>query len=369
MISREAPGDASAAERDCFSRARELVVRYGWNSTCYQILNPGIDLWFASSGRAVVGYVVRKGVRVVAGAPVCSENDLDKVVDEWEEVCLQARHKVCYFGAEGRMRRCLAGRSSYATVSLGAQPNWNPQNWVAIFDKDKTLRGQRSRAANKGVSVREWNGQEASVSADLKKCLREWLLTRGLPAMHFLVEPETFAHLDDRRVFVAELRGKPVGFLVLSPVPERSGWLTEQFPRGKGAPNGTVEILMDTAIRAVAESGAQYVTMGIVPLSLHGSPDLGPNPPWMNLLTGWVRAHGRRFYNFDGLDNFKSKFRPQEWEPIYVISKEDAFSFRTLYAIAAAFSDGSPIWAVTRGLGRAAAQELRWLRRDRARRP
>jgi phosphatidylglycerol lysyltransferase len=177
--------------------------------------------------------------------------------------------------------------------------------------------------------------------------------------MHFLVEPETFNHLEDRRIFVAESNGRPVGFLTLSPIPERKGWLTEQFPRGNGAPNGTVEILMDAAIRAIAASGSEYVTMGIVPLSLHGSPEPICNPQWLDLLTKWIRAHGRRFYDFDGLDNFKSKFRPQEWEPIYVISKEDEFSFRTLHAIAAAFSDGSPAWAVARGLGRAALHEFR----------
>lgn len=347
-----------------YARARNLVLRYGWNSTCYQIVNPGISLWFSRSGNAVVGYVHRKGVRVVAGAPVCAESDLDAVLDEWESASSAGGHGVCYFGAEARMRHCLESRQGYSTVSLGAQPNWNPQDWASIFDRDKTLRAQRSRAQHKGVSVREWSCAEAMSSLALRRCLREWLRTRGLPTMHFLVEPETFGHLEDRRIFVAERGGQPVGFLVLSPVPERSGWLTEQFPRGRGAPNGTVEILMDTAIRAVAMSGAQYVTMGIVPLSLHALPELCCNPAWLNFLTGWVRAHGRRFYNFDGLDSFKSKFRPQEWEPIYVISKEENFSFQTLHAIAAAFSDGSPAWAVARGLGRAALQEIRWLQSE-----
>jgi phosphatidylglycerol lysyltransferase len=345
-----------------FERVRNLVLQFGWNSTCYQIVNPGIELWFAQSGQAVIGYVLRKGVRVVAGAPICAESALGEVLDEWEAAAQSAGHMVCYFGAEARIRECLGGRIGYSTVSLGAQPNWNPQDWAEIFDGDKTLRAQRSRVLNKGVSVREWTAEEAVQNQELRRCLRDWLLTRGLPVMHFLVEPETFDHLEDRRIFVAERGGKPVGFLVLSPIPERQGWLTEQFPRGKGAPNGTVEILMDTAIRSVAESGAQYVTMGIVPLSQHGTPEACCNPAWLNLLLKWVRAHGRRFYNFDGLDNFKSKFRPQEWEPIYVISKEPEFSFRTLHAIAGAFSDGSPLSAVTRGLGRAVLQEIRWLR-------
>lgn len=54
-------------------RARELVLQFGWNATAYQIINPGIALWFSASGDAVVGYVRKHGVLVVAGAPVCAE--------------------------------------------------------------------------------------------------------------------------------------------------------------------------------------------------------------------------------------------------------------------------------------------------------
>ena len=50
-------------------RARALVLQHGWNATAYQIVNPGIALWFARAGDAVAGYVRRSRTRVVAGAP------------------------------------------------------------------------------------------------------------------------------------------------------------------------------------------------------------------------------------------------------------------------------------------------------------
>ncbi|MGE5727799.1 MAG: hypothetical protein ACM34L_04290, partial [Gemmatimonas sp.] len=60
-------------------RARELVLEHGWNATAYQILNPGIAHWFCAGGDAVIGYVRRNGVRVVAGAPVCAPERLRDV--------------------------------------------------------------------------------------------------------------------------------------------------------------------------------------------------------------------------------------------------------------------------------------------------
>ncbi|HEY3782230.1 MAG TPA: DUF2156 domain-containing protein [Fimbriimonadaceae bacterium] len=339
---------------------QRLVMRFGWNATSYQIVNPKIRHWFSRDGDAVVGYVKKNGVRVVAGAPICAEEKLEQVIEEWEKDCERAGDKVCYFGAAGRVESFLRKKKGYSAVVLGAQPVWTPQEWIEKTESDPSLRAQLNRARNKGVTVEEWPAAKATNNADLQRCLQEWLTTRGLPPLHFLVEPETLANVGDRRIFVALRNQKAVGFTVLAPVPKRNGYLTEQFPRGKNAPNGTVELLIDTAVRAAGETGAEYVTMGLVPLSTHGH-QIPNTPTWLKLILKWVRAHGRRFYNFDGLEWFKTKFHPEEWEPIYAISKEEHFSPRTLYAIAAAFSDESPIVAVGKGLGRAVAQEAKWL--------
>jgi phosphatidylglycerol lysyltransferase len=345
------------------AHARELVLEYGWNATAYQIVNPGITLWFSSTGDAVLGYVQRGHTRVVAGAPVCPPERVSEVVDEFERQCTIERMRVCYFGAEERLEAAVHGRATHAMVLLGAQPSWNPAAWAGIIAGKASLRAQLNRARNKGVIVSPMSPAEATGNPELQRVLREWLATRGLPPMHFLVEPETLTRLFDRRVFVARSRGQEImAFLVASPAPARGGWLIEQFVRGRAAPNGTVELLLDAAMRAFAEEGYQYVTLGLAPLSRYARP-AEVNPAWLRLVLKWVRAHGQRFYNFEGLDNFKAKFQPWHWEPVYAIVNEPTFSPRALYAIAAAFSDGSPIWTIVRAIWRAARTELRWLRR------
>jgi phosphatidylglycerol lysyltransferase len=104
------------------------------------------------------------------------------------------------------------------------------------------------------------------------------------------------------------------------------------------------------------------VTLGLAPLSQRVPAEEEFGLSWLRLLLGWVRAHGRRFYNFEGLDAFKAKFKPDHWEPIYAISNEPHFSFGTLYAIAAAFSHRSPVRAISRAMIAAAHQEMVWLR-------
>jgi phosphatidylglycerol lysyltransferase len=192
-----------------------------------------------------------------------------------------------------------------------------------------------------------------------------WLSTRGLPPLHFLVEPDTLSSLRDRRVFVASRGERPVAFLVASPVPERRGWLVEQFVRGRDAVNGTTQLMVDAAMRAVAEGGAHYATLGLAPLSRRAGFE-EHNPLWLRGLLGWVRAHGRRFYNFDGLDAFKARLQPERWDPIFAIADAARFSPRFLYAISGAFSGGPPFVTVARGLVRAASTELRWLAQGRS---
>lgn len=344
-------------------RARALALRYGWNAMAYQVVNEGMAHWFSSSGDAVIGYVRTHGVCIVAGAPICDGSRLDGVLGEWDDFVVSLRCRTCYFGAAGRLFELLHERPGFATVVLGAQPVWNPQHWAEIPARTASLRGLMHRARNKGVRVSEWAPARASADHRLQTVLHEWLRTRLLPTMHFLVEPHTLHDLEGRRLFVAERGDQVVAFINASPVAVRQGWLVEQFVRGARAPNGTIELLLDAMMTAVAADGSTYVTMGLVPLREGTDGTVLPNPAWLGTLLTLVRIHGRRFYNFEGLERFKTKFRPHGWEPIYAISAEQSFTLRTLYAIGAAFTRQSPMTALAGGLARATATEFRRFRR------
>ena len=257
-------------------RVRDLVLRHGWNATCYQTVNPIFEYTIYDDLDAVVAFVRARGKRVVAGAPVCSLESLESVLDRFDN---QEKSDVIYFGAGGRVTTALQKRSHNGVVSLGAQPVWHPANWNDCVQKRKSLRYQFNRARNKGVTVREWSTEEAENSIGLQSVLKEGLDTRGHPPLHFLVEPETLDYLTDRRTFVAEVDGRPVAFLNLCPVPKRNGWLTEQFPRMRNSPNGTIELLMNEAAKVIASEGAEYLTMGLVPFSINGA--ITENPWWL----------------------------------------------------------------------------------------
>lgn len=356
------PAAAPHATRDV-PRARALALAHGWNAMAYQVVNEGILHWFSASGDAVVGYVRTHGVCIVAGAPICTDARLRDVITEWEAFAATLGCRACYFGAAGRVYDALHHHDGYSTVVLGAQPVWNPALWPSVLAASMNLRSQLARARNKGVTVSEWAPARVSADPRVRDCLRRWLATRTLPTLHFLVEPHTLHDLTGRRIFVAARGDTIVGFINASPVPARRGWLIEQFVRSDRAPNGTVESLIDCAMRTLAADGAAYVTLGLVPLRAGTLAQASGNPAWLTTTLALTRVYGRRFYNFDGLERFKTKFRPHEWEPIYAITAEPRFRLRTLYAIAAAFTKRSPVIAVAYGVLRSLRLVWRRVRR------
>ncbi|MGE0442669.1 MAG: phosphatidylglycerol lysyltransferase domain-containing protein [Gemmatimonadales bacterium] len=347
--------DTGTAE---WSRARELVLAHGSHPSAYQVLNPGFRYWFSARGDAVAGYADHFGVRVVAGEPVASDARFVAAVAEFETATAHDGLRICYLAAESRLAAALAGRPEYDRIAIGAHPVLDPSAWPATIDRYASLRAQLHRARNKGVAVAEVRSAAAEADPRLRDCLADWLAARGLPPLHFLVEPETLDRLGDRRVFVATRAAAVVGFAVASPIPVTGGWLLEQLVRRPAAPNGTAESLVAAALDRLRLAGSPALALGVAPLSARaGRPEVRP------LVAGalrWARAHGRRFYNFDGLERFKAKFRPAHWEPVYAIAREPAFSIRTLLAIAAAYCNGALLRTGLRAASQAFRQEVRW---------
>lgn len=329
----------------CSERARVLVLRHGWNTTAHQALDGRLRRWFSAAGDGLVAYSEHASVRLVAGAPVAPLERLAAVAAEFEAAAARAGKRVCYFGAEERLLRY----GDYAAHLIGMHPVWTPATWAERFDGSASLRAQRSRAGNKGVRVHEAPGASER-SAAVAACHAAWLAEKRLPALGFLAhtDPNALAPgaLADRRLFVATLGQAPgrerpgtvVGYVTAAPIPQRAGWLIDKVVRRRSAPNGTAELLLDTAIRRLAPS-AERITLGLAPLALPGRAQERRDaaPAWLHAAEWAARRWGRALYDFEGLQAFKRKFRPDAWEPVYLLTPARRIGVRECVALAAAF--------------------------------
>lgn len=94
-----------------WDQVRNCILQHGWNSTCYQLLNPGFQYWVSTEGDAVAGYVEYAGTRIVGGSPVCAFERLPDIVSELEADSAAHGIRVCYFASEARLESVVAQRA------------------------------------------------------------------------------------------------------------------------------------------------------------------------------------------------------------------------------------------------------------------
>jgi len=308
-------------------RVLELLKRHGWNATSFQILEPGFRYWFDDD--ACVGYVDTGRAWVVAGSPVASPARLAEVTARFVAAATAAGRRVCCFATEARFHDA----TQWSMLRVGDQPVWAPSDWATIVRGSRSVREQLRRARAKGVTVRALGAAEIApgqaMRAELDGLIARWLASRAIAPMGFLVHVDPFTFPDERRYFVAEHAGHVVGFLCAIPIYARPGWFFEDFLRDPSAPNGTVELLVDTGMRAAAAEDVPYVTLGLVPLS-------GEVSPWLRTARRWTKS----LYDFDGLRAFKAKLKPSGWDPIFLAFPRERSGFAAMFDTLTAFSRG-----------------------------
>lgn len=319
------PEDRSTGDR---ARVLALLKRHGWNSTSFQILEPGFRYWFDGDD-ACVGYVDTGRAWVAAGAPVAPADRFAEITARFVAAAAAARRRVCCFATEARFHEA----AGWASLRVGDQPIWAPGDWTTVVRGSRSLREQLRRAQAKGVTVRAIAPAELAPGHPTRRALdaliARWLASRPIAPMGFLVHVDPFSFPDERRYFVAERDRRPVGFLCAIPIYARPGWFFEDFLREPSAPNGTVELLVDAGMRAAAGEGIPYVTLGLVPLS-------GEIQPWLRAARRW----GKSLYDFDGLRAFKAKLKPRAWDPIFLSYPRNRNGFVAMFDTLTAFARG-----------------------------
>ena len=324
---------ASAPARD-EARALALIQRHGRTATAFRALGAGLEHWFLADeqgDRGLVAFRRMRGAMVSAGEPVAASDDAIAVAEAFVAFAASQQCRVSFFATEG----ILAASPRFRRVMLGEQPVWNPQQWVEHLSQHRSLREQLRRARAKGVTVQLLDADamsEPARHAQIEALIDRWFAARPMAPMGFLVEVDPFAWLAYRRSMVAMRGDAPVALLSMVPVPARNGWLFEHLLRDPEAPNGTAELLVDHAMRALAADGVPWVTLGLAPLA-------GPVSGWLRTTRSWSRP----LFNFDGLASFKRKLRPQHWEPIYLVYPREQSSARAMLDGLRAFAGGS-LW-------------------------
>ncbi len=310
-------------------RVLHLLKRHAAQATSFQILEPGYRYWFHASGDACVAYTQALGARVTVGEPVAAAEAMPEVVRAFIDDAARAGRRVRFF----HVSEAFVTRTGLASTHVGEQPEWDPAHWEHTLKTTRSLREQLRRAQNKGVSTRSLSATDIAEGKPerlrLEGLIQRWLASRGMHELKFMVLVHPFSFPEERRYVIAERAGELVGLAVAVPIYALNGWFVEDLLRDPSAPNGTAELLVDAMMRAFAEQGVRYATLGLSPLTGDVSP-----------LLAFTRDTTARLYNFGGVRAFKEKLKPQSWQPVYLAYPKRELGPLALRDVLAAFAPG-----------------------------
>lgn len=312
-----------------------LVLRHGSAANAFQTLQAGYRYFFYGA-EACVAYVDTGSAWVAAGAPIAPLAALAEVTSAFLNAARAEGKRACFFATESPLASTRTDANALRALAVGEQPIWDPRAWSTELARHRSLREQLRRARAKGVSTREVSAAELEHGPLREQMLRvvaSWRSVRALAPMGFLVQVEPFSFSAQRRTFVAEQRGRVLGFAGLVPVPARGGWFLADLVRVPDAPNGTGELLVHTVMSWATENQCSWLTLGMAPLS-------GALPSWLSR----VRDNSRWLYDFAGLRAYKAKFAPQAWQPLYLCYPKTQTELEAIVDTLRAFASGSLLW-------------------------
>ncbi len=294
------------------SEASALFERFGQDTVSGQSLEPGLNYWMYGDA-ACVAYQDTGGSWVAVGGPMCAPEQRRETMAAFAKAAKVAGRRVRFFCIEAHPEEKNSDwQEEWKCVAIGKQPEWDPARWNEALASKKSLREQLRRARAKKVEIREVDRKtlidpESTVHKQVRRMVRDWQKNQAMAPMSFLVSLDLFGNPDRKRYFVAERGGKVVAILFAMEIPARQGWFFEDVLRAHDAPNGSIELLFDFAMRAAHSEDIAVVSFGLAPLS-------GAISPWLAA----IRDHSRWLYDFEGLRAFKTKLLPSEWKPVYL---------------------------------------------------
>lgn len=256
--------------------------------------------------------------------------------------------------AETGGKRCLAmplGRIlaqelralGFHVWQIGSEPVFRLAEYFAPGQEPYARHRVAQALGRRGAEVREVDfgalaeAEASRVRAEMEEVAALWLADKACLPLGFLARVEPFAQAADKRYFLLRVRGRLQGFVAAAPFCREGrvlGYYFQDMPRRPDARAGAGELLLLESMRLLAQEGVAEARLGMAPLA-----HLDPEAPGAGLL-GLLFRRWTWGYNFRSLAEFKGKFAPTAWEPLYLASTCPQLTTALADALRAHFPDG-----------------------------
>ncbi len=330
--------------------------QYGYSPHSLVAISHSASGWEATRTRGAVAYL-EVGRTWLASEPLAPAESLAVVAAEFLAFAASRDCFAVFMPVSERFAR-MGIAMGLDCVALGKSPYFDLPTWRCAGRRLYTVRKEVKKAERAGVTVNRVPGAELPRS-EAEGLRQAWIATRRASGFGWIFSCDTFNFPGYQTHFLARnADGGLVGLLSAAPLPARDGYYFKDLHRHPGAPKGTADLLMVSALDHLRGEGYRFATPGTVPLLGIRDPgalargDYGMAHRIMRL----VARRGDRLYSFAGLHTFKARFAPTWWEYEYALAPPTWFAgLRVGVAAARATLPGGLLEAV---------RKLTWSRRE-----
>ena len=314
----------------------EIIARAQPYSDAWLALMGDKHLLFAEGTPGYVMYGVRGASWIAMSDPVGSDSTIEELAWRFRELADAHGGRVAFYKTRPANLPIYVdmGLTPY---KLGDEAVVDLQAFSLDGGPRKTLRQTTARAERDGLTFEIV--PRAAIAAhldDLRIVSNEWLAAKQTREKRFSLGAFDPRYLARGEVAVVRQQSRLVAFASIMEVAPGGEASIDLMRHVAQVPNATMLYLFVQLLLHFKAQGYARFTLGMAPFS---GLEQHPLAPWWHRFGHLIYAEGERFYNFQGLRQFKEKFDPI-WEPRYLVSRPGFTPVRVMMDVAALISGG-----------------------------
>lgn len=301
---------APLPDETAFRAAQAIIDAHGQGSDAIALTGDKM-LMFGPAQQSVLSYGIKGGSWIVMGAPVGDGEDVEDLSWAFHDAARAAGARPVFYETSAAfteqaidMGLTLHKMGEEAIVPLAGFTLEGPER--------KKLRASWNRAQRDGLSVELLSPPHAPELIDtLQDISDDWMAQHAAREKRFSVGRFDAAWLNRTRIALVRLNGEICAFANLMEATRSSA--VDMMRHHADVPAATMEFLFTDLMLQLKAEGRESFSLGMVPFA--GLSGRRGATLWARF-GSLVYSHGDRFYSFEGLRRFKSKFDPV-WQPRY----------------------------------------------------
>lgn len=327
------------------ARVAALLRAHGDSSIGAFALDPDCDYFFSATGRAVVAYRFESNVLLALGDPIGPKEELPSLLAAFETFCREHDWSFAFFQARPEHLADYRARG-WRAIHVGEDPILALDRFrlegSAIGDVRRSLNKLREagfvvRSFVPGVNPFDGSHEVGGLRDQVAAISAEWLRGHQGGERGFAMGRFDFGRLRDSWLAVAwdPAGARAVAFVTWVPIWGRRGWALDLMRRREDAPAGAMEFLIASCAEEARARGDDILSLSLSALAKAEAEAAEPS----DRARVFLMEHLARFYDFQGLFRWKSKFQPV-FEPRYLVYPDPLSLPRVALALVRAQSPG-----------------------------